>query len=328
MKIGFNTAAESALGGSAEYLVELLARHVPQHEYVRDSKQIGTVDIYHSTNYTIPLSVWLRGIPRVVTVRNLNFMRYPQMFSFFDRLFRLRAYRHSCRTANCIITLNGKVKAEVEQFLHIESRKIQVVTPLSSVPATSSMSGEECERVRRKYALPDHYLLMVGTVEPRHHMKQVLDALADERHGELVICGRRTTYSDELLDYARKCSMAIHLNFIYELSPVDLPALFHLSQGFVQIPDPQLEASVVPIIEALRSGVPMVLSETALHRETADDAAVYVSQNSVPELVAALDRIIYDDEFRNGLIEKERQRAELFSEFAVAQRLIDIYTSL
>ena len=65
--------------------------------------------------------------------------------------------------------------------------------------------------------------------------------------------------------------------FIYELSPDDLPALFRLAHAFVYLPDAGIEASIVPVVEAMRAGVPMVLSDTQLNREAAGDAAAYAS---------------------------------------------------
>lgn len=44
------------------------------------------------------------------------------------------------------------------------------------------------------------------------------------------------------------------VDFIYELTPADLPALFRLARIFVYLPDADAEASIVPVVEALRAG--------------------------------------------------------------------------
>ena len=144
----------------------------------------------------------------------------------------------------------------------------------------------------------------------------------------VVVCGRRTAYADFLLGYARERHMAARVDFIYELSPEDLPALFRLARTFVYLPDAEIEASIVPVVEALRAGLPIVLSDTRLNREAAGDAAVYVDPEAVGEVTAALENVLWDETFRSEMRRRERRRAELFSEYAVARRLIDIYTSL
>ena len=144
----------------------------------------------------------------------------------------------------------------------------------------------------------------------------------------VVVCGRRTAYADFLLGYARERHMAARVDFIYELSPEDLPALFRLARTFVYLPDAEIEASIVPVVEALRAGLPMVLSDTRLNREAAGDAAVYVDPEAVGEVAAALENVLWDETFRSEMRRREGRRAELFSEYAVARRLIDIYSSL
>ena len=72
----------------------------------------------------------------------------------------------------------------------------------------------------------------------------------------------------------------------------------------------------------------MMLSDTRLNREAAGDAAVYVDPEAPGEVTAALENALCDESWRQAMRRRERRRAELFSEYAVAQRLMDIYTSL
>lgn len=134
----------------------------------------------------------------------------------------------------------------------------------------------------------------------------------------VVVCGRRTAYADFLLGYARERHMAARVDFIYELSPEDLPALFRLARTFVYLPDAEIEASIVPVVEALRAGLPMVLSDTRLNREAAGDAAVYVDPEAVGEVAAALENVLWDETFRSEMRRREGRRAELF--FGIRRR--------
>lgn len=140
--------------------------------------------------------------------------------------------------------------------------------------------------------------------------------------------GRRTAWSDYLLGYARARRIAARVDFIYELTPSDLPALFRLARVFAYLPDADAEASVVPVVEALRAGLPMVLSDTQVNREAAGEAAAYVRPEARGEVLAALENALEDVSWRRTMQERERRRAELFSEYAVAERLMQIYTSL
>lgn len=329
MKIGIDHAPTSLAGTYFQHLVRILTQHAPENEYVVDHKRYSEVDIYHCFRPVLPVFVRWRRIPSVMTVANLNFLRYPHLYTLSERIFLLRGYRRALRSADRLITVDDRACEELAGKLAIDRRKIEVILPLAALVPRDEPSQIQLDAVRRKYDLPQNFILMLGTVEPRHHHGTLLEALCtcDSTAG-IVICGRRTTYSDSLLTLARERHMAACVDFIYELQPADLPLLFRLARAFVYLPDSGIEASIIPVVEALRAGVPMVLSDTSPNRDAAADAAMYVDPESVSEVVAALDRVLTDNAFRTQIQAREEQRAELYSEYAVAQRLVDVYSSL
>lgn len=428
MKIGFDDIPATSAGTYSQHLARLLAEYAPEHEYIVDGKRYKEFDLYHGFRPGLPLPVLLRRIPCVVTVHNLNFLRYPHLYSLPERLVLLRLYRQALRSASRLITVNRDAREELSERLHIDPRRIEVVMPLAARVPQEPPADADLEAVRRKYMLPREFVLMLGTVEPRHNHETLFEAFfslgeraretvrttaagrrggsapapedADwnenlaaanaapgsraataigigERDGDMpagrdgvprrgacgagslnsaapaggnavthghtqapvavlsgldrvgiVVCGRRTTYSDFLLGYARSRHLGARVDFIYELTPDDLPALFRLARAFVYLPDAGIEASIVPVVEALRAGLPMILSDTQCNREAAGDAAVYVRPEAEGEVAAALENVLLDKNFRREMQSRERRRAELFSEYAVARRLIDIYSSL
>lgn len=328
MKIGLESHPASVAGSYSGQLHELLSRYAPEHEYVADCKNCDDLDIYHGFRPFLQAGE-RRRVLRVMTVYNLNFLRYPHLYPLFERWFALRSYRTAVRSADRLIAMNRDTQQELSRRLGIDDRRIEVVMPLSAAPPAREPDDAKLEAVRTKYELPERYMLTIGTVEPRRHHEEMLDAMLDADCGiSLVVCGRRTPYADYLLHRARERHAAMRVEFLYEPDAADLPALFRLARGFVYLPDAEVEASVVPVVEAMRAGVPIVLSDVPLNREAAADAAVYVGPGAGADLTAALRRLCFDEEFRRDLIARGSRRAEIFSEFAVAQRLIDIYSSL
>lgn len=413
MKIGFDDTPAAPAGTYSRHLAELLAQYAPEHEYIADGKRYREFDLYHGFRPGLPLPVLLRKVPRVMTVHNLNFLRYPHLYSLPERLVLLRLYRRVLRSASRLITVNRDAREELSERLRIDPGRIEVVMPLAARVPQQPPADAQLEAVRRKYMLPGKFILMLGTVEPRHNHEVLFEAVyslgererairaeglraagrdagdagpelpgmaagrlrqrddapsagqdgaaPDGRNGAsadlsardggraegaplrpgvtnsdglsvgrvgIVVCGRRTSYSDYLLEYARERHMAARVDFIYEITPDDLPALFRLAHAFVYLPDAAIEASIVPVVEAMRAGVPMVLSATQLNRDAAGDAAAYVRPEAAGEVAAALENVLADTNFRREMQVRERRRAELFSEYAVARRLVDIYSSL
>lgn len=88
-----------------------------------------------------------------------------------------------------------------------------------------SATGESDEVIRRKFMLPERYILTLMTVETLGQERMLLDLMAGGRLGaDLVLCGRRSFYADMLLRTARDRRLALRTNFIYEYSPEELSA--------------------------------------------------------------------------------------------------------
>ena len=236
MKIGLDTAPAALRGTYFQHLASVLARYAPEHEYIIGAEVNDGVDLYHGFRSSLPLSVHLRRVPSVMTVPNLNFLRYPHLYTFAERLFVLTLYRRALRRAGRVITVSAPAREELSERLNIDPSKIEVMVPLAVPAPRGNPSQAELEHVRRKYALPEYFILMIGTVEPRHNHQAVFAALADAASSAgVVVCGRRTAWSDYLLGYARARRIAARVDFIYELTPSDLPALFRLARVFAYL---------------------------------------------------------------------------------------------
>ena len=301
MKIGFEETPAAPAGTYSRHLAELLAEYAPEHEYIVDGARYKELDLYHGFRPGLPLPL-LRRIPSVMTVDNLNFLRYPHLYSLPERLVLLRLYRRALRSASRLITVNRDAREELSERLRIDPGRIEVVMPLAARVPHEPPAGAQLEAVRRKYMLPAEFILMLGTVEERHNHKVLFEAVGSlgererairaeglgaaqreavaadpelpglaagrargrgaataagrggiatgmrgdapadaavppaassaERVG-IVVCGRRTVYADSLLEYARGRHMASRVDFIYELEPDDLPALFRLAHALV-----------------------------------------------------------------------------------------------
>ena len=87
-----------------------------------------------------------------------------------------------------MITVNRDAREELSDRLRIDPGRIEVVMPLAVRMPQNPPDGAELEGVRRKYALPRDFVLMLGTVEPRHNQEVLFEALAllREREREML----------------------------------------------------------------------------------------------------------------------------------------------
>lgn len=122
MKIGFEDTPAAPAGTYSRHLAELLAEYAPEHEYIVDGARYKEFDLYHGFRPELPLPLLLRKIPSVMTVHNLNFLRYPHLYSLPERLVLLRLYRRALRSASLLITVNRDARAELSERLRIDPR--------------------------------------------------------------------------------------------------------------------------------------------------------------------------------------------------------------
>ena len=138
-------------------------------------------------------------------------------------------------------------------------------------------TGESDEVIRRKFMLPERYILTLMTVETLGQERMLLDLMAGGRLGaDLVLCGRRSFYADMLLRTARDRRLALRTNFIYEYSPEELSAFFRMADGLVYLPR----------------------KRGRRNRLTAGDAARYIACPELDELADTLDAILSDSGLR------------------------------
>lgn len=329
MKIGLDTAPASHAECYTRHLASILRNHAPEHEYL-DGDRVGAgCDLYHGFGPGVPLGIYLRGIPTVVTLPDLRFLHDLQVASPLGRRIRLAYYRRVLRGVGRLVTVGAGARDEVIGVLGIAPERVEAVVELGAAMPRRPLLDGKLEHVRRKYGLPRRFVLAVGDAESRCNYKAVFDALlrADRPEG-LVVCGRHTAAADRLLAYLRERHLAGRVDFIYEAGEDDRAALFRLARAFVCLHEAGAAPSVGPLVEAMRAGVPMLLNDIPALRDAAGDAAVYVSAADPEAVAKALARLLGDEELRRDMGERARRRAEAYSECAVARRMAAIYASL
>ena len=158
----------------------------PSTKYIVDGARYKELDLYHGFRPGLPLPL-LRRIPSVMTVDNLNFLRYPHLYSLPERLVLLRLYRRALRSASRLITVNRDAREELSERLRIDPGRIEVVMPLAARVPHEPPAGAQLEAVRRKYMLPAEFILMLGTVEERHNHKVLFEAVGSLGERERAI---------------------------------------------------------------------------------------------------------------------------------------------
>jgi glycosyltransferase involved in cell wall biosynthesis len=88
------------------------------------------------------------------------------------------------------------------------------------------------------------------------------------------------------------------------------------------------ESFAHPLVEAMASGLPVVASDLAVHREICEDAAIYFPRFSPDELAAKVCRVASSDALAEQLSKRGQERARAFSWDKHVDELLEVATNL
>jgi glycosyltransferase involved in cell wall biosynthesis len=283
-------------------------------------------DLYHSPYYLMP---YRPGLPTVVTMYDLIPVLFPQQVSIPARLLFRWMTALALRAASRVIVISQATRRDLLTFYRLPPQKVMAI-PLAADPAFSPQSPAEIERVRRKYALPEHYLLYLGINKPHKNLTRLLEAWAQvTQHAirnTLVVAGAWDPRYPEPQQRAETLGLENIVRFLGPVPEADLPALYSAATLFVF---PSLyEGFGLPVLEAMACGTPVVCSNTSSLPEVAGDAAIMVNPLDVDELAAAMERVLMDQALREEMTGKGRAQAGRFSWERTARETLQVYESV
>ena len=292
---------------------------------VKDLKNDG-VQLYHGLSGELPWGIRKSGIHSIVTIHDLIFLRHPEFYNWIDTKIYAWKFRQTIREADHIIAISECTKRDIMEFGHIGDDHISVIYQSCSPRFKACPEGEQ-EKIRLHYGLPQRFILNVGTIERRKNILLAVKALTDLPEDlSLVIIGRHTSYTNEVLDYVNTHGLNQRVFFLHGVPDEHLPALYAQAEAFVY---PSLyEGFGIPIIEAISSGLPVVACTGSCLEEAGGPDSLYVAPDDAEGMAAAIRQVLKGVPDREARIEHSRDYIRRFEGNDVASQVLDLYRSL
>ena len=295
-----------------------------QFGVVNDLKK-DKIKIYHGLSGEIPFGLKRKNIKSVVTIHDLIFVRYPELYSFWDRKIHFYKFKKAAQQADLVIAISEQTKQDIIKYLKINPDKIKVIYQGCNDVFKKKYNDFEKNQLRKKYNLPEKFILNVGTIETR---KNVLLAVKSIKNidSQLVIVGKETKYATEVKQYIKENNLENKVVFLKSMPLKELAVLYQMCEIFVY---PSIyEGFGIPIIEALFSKVPVITTAGGVFPEAGGPSSIYINPESEQELSNAIINLLENQDLRNEIIEKGYEFVQKFNDQAIAKNYFDVYEAL
>ena len=271
----------------------------------------------------------------IVTVHDLAFLKFPEHFTFKNRFLLNWHTRRTAKMADKIIVPSRATKNDLIDLCKIKADKIKVIYHgYNKIYPAASKDTKFCVST-------NNYILFVGAIQPRKNIINLVKAFEIFKKNfknppnpllqrgnlefspfkkgglrgisdiKLVIVGGKGWLWRETFRRIEKSPVRKDIILAGAVGDQELADLYSHAEVFVL---PSLyEGFGLPILEAFSYNVPVVTSDNSSLKEVAGDAGLLIDPNNPEEIAAAIKKVIENNDLRNSLIKKGKERLKNFS---------------
>ncbi len=291
---------------------------------------ISGYDVIHSPSFLMP---WWRGRARhLLTVQDMTFFSMPNLHSSLrgGSIFR-KMVGMSIERAHMINVPSETTRRDLLHWFPNVAAEAVRITPLGINPRFCPAPPAEVAANVKRLGLPPHYVLYLGTIEPRKNVDALVESYAQlvsagtlDEH--LVLAGAPGWNCERIFQRVKAPDLRDRVHLTGYVADQDLPWVYRGASMFVY---PSLyEGFGLPPLEAMACGVPVISSSASSLEENLRGAAELIPPGDIAALCRAMERLAQDRDWRETLIALGVERAAKFRWEETARRILECYREL
>jgi len=286
-------------------------------------------DIFFTPIQTVPF--FLPKCKIIVTIHDIAFLKFPNDFTFKDRLKLSFHTKRAVKKAEKIIVPSQATKDDIIEYYKIDPEKIEVIYHGFASNRPTATGQQPANK----------YILFVGIIQPRKNIQGLIEAFekiheckkiheyetnthefSANNNIKLVIVGGKGWLWKKVFEKAEKSKYKEDIIFTGQVSSKKLLELYQNAEVFV-LPS-FYEGFGLPILEAMASGVPVIAGNNSSMIEIVGGAGILINSYEPEEIAEAIKKIIQDKNFKQKLIEKGLKQAKKFRWEKCAEKTIKV----
>jgi glycosyltransferase involved in cell wall biosynthesis len=280
-------------------------------------------DVVHLPN-TLPLL--LKVAPTVCTIHDLLEYVYPETFGFLQTRMRKLIVRNEAKLSDVIITVSDLARDSLIDILNIPESRIRVI--YSGVDSERFRYAERKARTeRQKLAIEKEYILFVGILELKKNIEGLIKAYgllpdAIKSKYQLVIAGKPDNAYEAAKRLTGQMGLDKHVVFLGQVSE-NVSELYRHASLFV-LPS-FYEGFGLPVLEAMASGVPVVVSKNVAIAQRLRGCCELIDPNDAQEIAGSMALVLLNSNIRKRYQIEGLKRVKEFTWEASAIKTLEVY---
>ena len=281
------------------------------------------IDIFHSLNFFIP-RLGKRKI--ISTFADLFAITHPQFLPAWYSLPAKYLYPKILHDAKAVITPSQYTQEQIHKHFPKTKGKLHIIHNGVDEIFRLITDDSVLNDVRRKYALPEKFILYVGALDKRKNINFIYElyrrysrSKRESRMGLVLVGSAGLNYAG-VPEFAAANPDIVHTGY----APIeDLVAIYNLAELFI-FPS-ILEGFGIPPIEAMRCGTPVLASDSTALPEISGGGAMILPLNDYQRWLEAIDTVQKDSGIKKELINKGLEWSKRYSWSKAAKQTYELY---
>lgn len=290
---------------------------------------INKIDLYYTPGFYSP---FFSTAKKIVVIHDLIFMKYPHEYNLLSYHYLKYSTKISIKRADIVIATSKYTYNDIlKDFSNINKDKIKIIYAAAADHFRVIEDNSKIKNFKEKYNLSTPFFLYAGGLTLHKNIRGLLkifanfkashDDFTSERY-KLVLAGS-SDVPEDINNLIKKLNLNQDIIFPGYISIEDLILLYNTAEMFLF---PSLyEGFGIPPLEAMKCGCPVISSDKTSLPEVVGDGGILIDPKDKGKYVDAMDKILSDNNFREGLIEKGFIQAQKFSWKKNAQDTLNVF---